>query len=93
MAERRIMKNLFDFTDESFEVGGFKYRLLSDVNPEEFVLWKDNFPVVTIIKMACTISSTKQTIFESYEPISRFEKAEDRAAIRLAIKLLEKQYQ
>lgn len=89
-----IMKNLdlFDYVDEPFKIGTSKYRLLSDVDPEKFVLYKANYPLVVIDKMTIERSNAKQISFESHEPLSHFEDAKDRNAIKLAINLLEQKY-
>lgn len=94
MAERRIMKNNTDYTDERFKVGEHNYHLFdSNVDCTEFSLSKNGQVLVIIDKMTSTLSGKEQAVFESSEPLSRFKEPADRKAIQLAIDFLEKKYQ
>lgn len=95
MAERRIMKTLFDDTNEFLAVGESMYHLIN-VDSQTFTLTntnQSNIPFVVIVKITTAFGNTKRIVFESYKPLSHFEKAEDRAAIKLAINFLEEKYQ
>lgn len=95
MTERHIMKKLFDSTDESFEVGEFKYHLVSvGYEPRKSVLFIDpaNIPLVTITQITNTFGDNKQTVFAPCKSLMHFEKKEDRQAIIKSVDFLEKKY-
>lgn len=76
----------------TFKSGKYRYALLKDVQSHAFNLMREDDPVVLIRGIKSTALGESTMRFEPQQPLSSFEKLEDRIAIADACILLEGMY-